>query len=53
MTFEIQVLVWDRHKIVAGLNRLMCSSQFYIFSAVHRISYKKQELIYILECDLF
>jgi hypothetical protein len=23
MTFEIKVLAWDRHKNVAGLNRLM------------------------------
>jgi hypothetical protein len=23
MTLEIQVLVWDRHKTVAGFNRLM------------------------------
>jgi len=25
MAFEIQVLVWDRHKNVAGLNRLMAT----------------------------
>jgi hypothetical protein len=25
MTLEILVLAWDRHTIVAGLNRLMCS----------------------------
>ena len=25
MAFEIQVLAWDRHKYVAGLNRLMPS----------------------------
>jgi hypothetical protein len=25
MAFEIQVLAWDRHKYVAGLNRLMSS----------------------------
>jgi hypothetical protein len=26
MAFEIQVLVWDRHKNVAGLNQLIRSS---------------------------
>ena len=27
-TLKIQVLAWDRHNIIAGLNRLMCSWEY-------------------------
>jgi hypothetical protein len=31
MTLEIQILVWDRHKIVVGLNRLIGSQPSYFW----------------------
>jgi hypothetical protein len=51
MTLEIQVLAWDRHKNVAGLNRLMGSQpspldNWIIFFSERR-SFRNQKEVYI------